>query len=219
MSNRHSYERTFAYQKTFVTCAAIICALVSGYSWASPNKGCPTDRPCFNGEYQNGNSVVFEFTGVTGWDFYNIRYRTTGGQETQVENRSGIYTINNVQPDSTYTISVQGCNSRILASSRCSPWVQGSVTTSPAWSRLQLKHGGQYLDAEYCSTKVSLHPGSDHEGGACQLWRLVPAGSGWSRLQLKHGGQYLDAKPDGVFTPSVTFSFATPLAIMAARSA
>jgi hypothetical protein len=60
------------------------------------------------------------------------------------------------------------------------------------WNRLQLKHGGDYLDAKYCSSPVGLNPGSDFENGACQLWRFVPAGDGWSRLQLKHGGQYLD---------------------------
>jgi hypothetical protein len=59
--------------------------------------------------------------------------------------------------------------------------------------RIQLKHGGQYLDAEHCTTKVGLNPGSDFAGGACQLWRLVSAGDGWNRLQLKHGGQFLDA--------------------------
>ena len=59
--------------------------------------------------------------------------------------------------------------------------------------RLQLKHGGQYLDADHCGDRISLNPGSDWEQGACQLWRLVPAGGGWSRLQLKHGGQFLDA--------------------------
>ena len=59
--------------------------------------------------------------------------------------------------------------------------------------RLQLKNGGQYLDADHCSTKVALNPGSDFDGGSCQLWRLVPAGDGWSRLQLKQNGQYLDA--------------------------
>jgi len=59
--------------------------------------------------------------------------------------------------------------------------------------RLQLKHGGQYLDAAYCGNTISLNPWSNFENGACQLWRLVPAGGGWNRLQLKHGGQYLDA--------------------------
>jgi hypothetical protein len=59
--------------------------------------------------------------------------------------------------------------------------------------RLQLKSSGHYLDADHCSTKVSLNPGSDFDGGSCQLWRLVPVGDGWGRLQLKNNGQYLDA--------------------------
>jgi hypothetical protein len=59
--------------------------------------------------------------------------------------------------------------------------------------RLQLKHGGQYLDSENCGATMTLHPGSEWEEGACQLWRFVDSGGGWYRLQLKHGGQYLDA--------------------------
>jgi len=59
--------------------------------------------------------------------------------------------------------------------------------------RIQLQHGGQYLDANHCSPEIGLNPGSDWEDGACQLWRFVPAGDGWFRIQLKHGGQYLDA--------------------------
>jgi len=42
--------------------------------------------------------------------------------------------------------------------------------------RLQLKHGGQYLDADHCGSTITLNAGSTWEGGACQLWRLVPAG-------------------------------------------
>ncbi len=59
--------------------------------------------------------------------------------------------------------------------------------------KLQLKHNGQYLDADHCGSPVTLNPGSTFENGACELWRLVPTGDGWNRLQLKHGGQYLDA--------------------------
>ena len=62
-----------------------------------------------------------------------------------------------------------------------------------SYFRLQLKSSGHYLDANHCSTEVSLNPGSDYADGACQLWRLVPAGGGWSRLQLKSSGHYLDA--------------------------
>ena len=68
-----------------------------------------------------------------------------------------------------------------------------AIMDSEKYYRLQLKFGGQYMDAERCSNRISLNPGSDFEGGACQLWRLVPSGDGWFRLQLKHGGQYLDA--------------------------
>ncbi|NGZ07933.1 MAG: hypothetical protein CV088_00895 [Nitrospira sp. LK70] len=46
--------------------------------------------------------------------------------------------------------------------------------TIQGYQRLQLKHGGQYLDADHCGSTISLNPGSDWEGGACQLWRFVP---------------------------------------------
>jgi hypothetical protein len=72
-------------------------------------------------------------------------------------------------------------------------WMSNDALAQNPYYRLQLKHGGQYLDATYCSSPIGLNPGSDFENGACQLWRLVPAGDGWNRLQLKHGGQYLDA--------------------------
>jgi Fibronectin type III domain len=96
---------------------------------AGPARGCAADRPCFNGAYQSGNQVIFQFTGVTGWDFYNVRYATVGGGERQVENRSGTFTFNNVRPNRVYTLKVQGCNSRTFGRSTCSPWVEESVTT------------------------------------------------------------------------------------------
>lgn len=70
---------------------------------------------------------------------------------------------------------------------------KGDAQQPARYFRLQLKHGGQYLDADHCGSPVSLNPGSTFENGACQLWRMVAAGDGWYRLQLKHGGQYLDA--------------------------
>ncbi len=54
--------------------------------------------------------------------------------------------------------------------------------------------GGKYLDAKFCSDSLNLNPGSDYDGGSCQLWRLVPDADGWSRLQLKRNGKFLDAK-------------------------
>jgi hypothetical protein len=68
-----------------------------------------------------------------------------------------------------------------------------SAQAPVGYTRIQLKHGGQYLDAAYCGNTITLNPGSTTEGGACQLWRFVPADGGYFRIQLKHGGQYLDA--------------------------
>ena len=58
--------------------------------------------------------MVFNFTGVTGWDFYNVRFAVAGGGEKQVENRSGHFTLNNVKPRRVYTLKVQGCNAHFL---------------------------------------------------------------------------------------------------------
>ena len=96
--------------------------------FGNDNIACADDRPCFNAAYQSGNKVIFQFTGVTGWDFYNVRYKVVSG-EKQVENRSGRFTFNNVRPNRVYKLSVQGCNSHTLRRSTCSPWVEQSVTT------------------------------------------------------------------------------------------
>jgi hypothetical protein len=68
------------------------------------------------------------------------------------------------------------------------------VRRAPEYYRLQLKHNLKYLDAKHCTDAVGMNPGSDFEGGACQLWRLVPVGDGWQRLQLKRGEKFLDAR-------------------------
>jgi hypothetical protein len=91
---------------------------------------CSADRPCFTGAYQKCHQVFFQFNGVTGWDFYNVRYPTSRGGETQVENKSGIFTIENVKSNAVYTIKVQGCYSHFLAHSDCSPWVEQSFRTA-----------------------------------------------------------------------------------------
>ncbi len=106
-----------------------LCQIAKAGKFDDGTNGCAADRPCFNGAYQSGNQVIFNFTGVTGWDFYNVRYAKVGGGERQVENRSGTFTFNNVRPNRTYTLKVQGCNSRTFSRSTCSPWVEKSVTT------------------------------------------------------------------------------------------
>jgi hypothetical protein len=73
------------------------------------------------------------------------------------------------------------------------PTKTGFVTPPAGYTRIQLKHGGQFLDAAFCGKTITLNPGSTYEGGACQQWTMVPAGGGYYRIQLKHGDQILDA--------------------------
>ena len=108
--------------------ALILSQPAAAAGFGNDNQGCAVDRPCFNGAYQSGNKVIFKFTGVTGWDFYNVRYAHDGG-EKQVENRSGSFAFNNTIPHRVYTLSVQGCKSHTLGRSTCSPWVRESVST------------------------------------------------------------------------------------------
>ncbi len=115
--------------KSKLTVLAGVALSTVAIQGVNAQRGCPADRPCFNESYQAGNKVKFQFTGIGGFDFYNVRYATTGGGEKQVENRSGAFTFNNVLPRRVYTLKVQGCNSRTLARSTCSPWVEESVTT------------------------------------------------------------------------------------------
>lgn len=166
----------------------------SADGFGDDTRSCAADRPCFNGVVQSGDKVIFRFTGVADWEFYNVRYAQAGGHERQVENRSGSFTFTNTQPDRIYKLSVQGCNAHAFARSTCSPWSEASFTTPPAappappplpaktlgrvpsnegYYRLQLKQGGKYLDAVNCSDNVALNPGSTYADGACQLWRLV----------------------------------------------
>jgi hypothetical protein len=81
----------------------------------------------------------------------------------------------------------------LLNSSPAAAQTASLARRAPEYFRLQLKHNQKYLDAKHCTDAVGMNPGSDFEAGACQLWRLVPAGDGWYRLQLKRGQKFLDA--------------------------
>lgn len=89
---------------------------------------CGEAQPCFNDVYQQGDKVIFKFTGTSGFDFYNVRY-LSGNQETQEVSKDGTFIFYFARPNRTYKIAVQGCNSHVLAHSTCSRWVESSLTT------------------------------------------------------------------------------------------
>ncbi len=90
---------------------------------------CGDELPCML-DYdaaQSGNNVIFKWKSGNA-NSYNVRYRS-GGQEKQVGNTSGSFTLTNVKPNSIYKIKVQACKSRFLASSKCSDWLEMPFST------------------------------------------------------------------------------------------
>ena len=77
-------------------------------------------------------------------------------------------------------LDAERCGAKVGLTAGMSSWENGACQAwrltgnQDGWSRLQLRHGSQYLDAAFCGETVGLNPGSDHDGGSCQLWRLVP---------------------------------------------
>ena len=41
---------------------------------------------------------------------------------------------------------------------------------------------GKFLDTKSCGDDLQLNSNSTDEGGACQLWQLIPDSDGWSRF-------------------------------------
>ena len=122
-------NRTCLIITSILVSLVLLPTLAHAAGFGNDSQGCAASEPCFQGAYQSGNKVVFQFNGVRGWDLYNVRYAKVGGGEKQVENRSGSYTFNNVKPNRVYTIKVQGCNTHTFGRSDCTRWVEQSVTT------------------------------------------------------------------------------------------
>jgi hypothetical protein len=134
MFNYRQYS--YGFQDLGVVSTALVGLILGGsvtpadaQGFGNDNQGCSINAPCFSKAYQtNDGRVYFQFDEVTGWDFYNVRY-PSGGGEAQLENRSGHFTINNVLPNRVYTLNVQGCHRHVLGRSDCSAWVGAQVTT------------------------------------------------------------------------------------------
>src|SRR5262245_9180426 len=133
--------------KRLIKIAGLSAAALTLFLWSRPaNVGaqsdvrlCPADRPCIKQLYQSGATLVISWDGLGNYDHYNFRWTRPGKAETQSEVRGGdggSFRINNVNPDTRYTVKVQGCNSSFLGRSRCTPWYEDSIVT-----RTNLHHG------------------------------------------------------------------------------
>ena len=82
---------------------------------------CPVDRPCITGLYQQGHTIFIQWSPNGSYDGFNIHWSRPGYQSGfHVDGTSS--SLTNAHPYTTYTFSVEGCNTHFLAPSTCSPW-------------------------------------------------------------------------------------------------
>jgi hypothetical protein len=100
---------------------------------ATPTQGCAYDRPCINPPYATkAGGVYLSWTATERFSHFNVRWSRPGKAVVQLEvpgGRQGSFHLKNARSRTTYEFSVQGCNTRFLAPSRCSPWEPAAFTT------------------------------------------------------------------------------------------
>ena len=115
------------------------------------------------------NRIVATWS-TSGFDHYNVRWRTLGGAPQQME-RAGDKTfayLTTYQPGVIYIVAVQGCKSNFLSSSRCTSWDEVSCgqPRSPCAGPMHRpirSGGGLCLDVHA--------PDQNRNGATVQLWR------------------------------------------------
>jgi hypothetical protein len=92
---------------------------------------CAADRPCITGIWDTGNEIHVQWSGNGNYDNYNFRWSRPGRAETQSAHGGGSggeTSIKNAHSGVVYRVKVQGCNTRVLQSSQCSPWAEATYT-------------------------------------------------------------------------------------------
>jgi hypothetical protein len=107
-------------------------ALVSSESsLASTPSGCAYDRPCItNISYTKTRNIYLNWKATESFSHFNVIWSRPGKAPRQIEvggGRTGQFRLDNINANTTYQFAVQGCNTRFLASSRCSPWEPAQI--------------------------------------------------------------------------------------------
>jgi hypothetical protein len=86
---------------------------------------CAFDRPCITDLYISTTNALIANVNGSGWDVINVRWSRPGreGEQRSFKGHNGlIKVLSGTTNGLVYTVSVQGCNTRPLQSSRCTDW-------------------------------------------------------------------------------------------------
>jgi hypothetical protein len=120
---------------------AIAGVLGADAASASPARACALDRPCLDQFFYAPTTGRLNATWTAsspGYDFFNVRWMVNRGGRVesfgQHEVRGtvaklGVRPADRIHP---FTVSVQGCRTRFLAPSKCSPWASSTRIPVPA---------------------------------------------------------------------------------------
>ena len=108
-------------------------ALLGMTTAACAQAACPAGQPCVASVGINNSRQLFAvIRNASDFDVMNVRWSRPGREGEQKEYRAKdgrMLVFTGTGKGFTYTVSVQGCRKRVLASSRCSGWHQGSVAS------------------------------------------------------------------------------------------
>ena len=115
--------------------ALTISALSTPSAQAATASQCVSGNPCISDGYQTGHTITIDFYAMYRYDGYNVIWSRPGTQPTQfhIDHDAISANLTNILPYTSYTFSVQGCNTHFLAPSTCTPW-SNSYTVSTVGS-------------------------------------------------------------------------------------
>jgi Fibronectin type III domain len=90
---------------------------------------CPADRPCITVLSQTGHTLSLTWS-PPNYDGYNVFWSRPGSSNQFHVDGSTTATLSEIYPYTTYTFSVEGCDTHFLAPSTCSPWSSSEQITT-----------------------------------------------------------------------------------------
>ena len=116
--------------------AVLVGAVTTGGVDAGQVNACKADRPCFTAVYNDGTTLVIEWTDPGRSNHWNFRWSRDGmdvwnDSDVNVQN----FRLKNFRANTNYQFAVQGCYKPPLQRSICSPFEQVEVRSCGAKNR------------------------------------------------------------------------------------